>query len=168
MNGCGSGKWRHTSSVMHWNCKQPEYKTPARAPCAVVVAVMISLRVGGDSCHTFVCWSFTPKSVQALPVNKRTTKEFRKGRVMTVSLGLQKEAKLPKSRAGRSEPSLSSEQITCRLLWNKTSNMWNKSELNYMIRPLNVKQDAHQVRAYKNLTNLFWLIFLLLANCFAV
>lgn len=81
---------------------------------------------------------------------------------------LQKEAKLPKSRAGRSEPSLSSEQIMCGLLWNKTSNMCNKSGLNYMIRPLNVKQDAHQVRAYKNLTNLSWLIFLLLANCFAV
>lgn len=50
-------------------------------------------------CHSFVCWSFTWKSVQTLPVNKWTTKEFRISRIVTVSLGTSNGGKVARQQS---------------------------------------------------------------------
>lgn len=121
---------RRLSSVMHWNGKQLKHKTHLRAPCADTVAIMISL------CGRWKLLAVTRLYLEAASLQKvHRLHPWISEQQRCLEWGgwwrsspweLQREAKLPKSRTGRSEPSLSSEQTTCTLLWNETFKMWHK------------------------------------------
>lgn len=124
MNGRGSGNWR-LCTVMHWNSKQLKHKTHLRAPCANIVTVMICL------CGWWRLPAVTRLYVEAslhkvyrlYPWISEQQRNLEWGGWWGSPWQLQREEKLPESRTGRSEPSLSSEQTTCTLLRNKTFNM---------------------------------------------